>query len=103
RDRQERPRQKPDPVSPWKPPVLPVEVVRDVPPEECLRNPLWDKVVDESSYEFGCDEIEEMMEGEKTMIGNGNIRDVFLVERGGRKLVVKYLREDFEQRASRSR
>lgn len=47
--------------------------------------------------------VQEMMEGEKTLIGNGNIRDVYLVEWGGRKLVVKYLREDFEQRASRSR
>ncbi|CAM9654688.1 unnamed protein product [Ectocarpus fasciculatus] len=43
-----------------------------------------------------------MMAGEKTLIGNGNIRDVYLVERGGRKLVVKYLREDFEEKATRA-
>ncbi|CAM9289922.1 unnamed protein product, partial [Hapterophycus canaliculatus] len=44
-----------------------------------------------------------LLAGEKTLIGNGNIRDVYLVERGGRKLVVKALREDFELRASRTR
>ena len=40
-----------------RPAVLPVEVFRDVPPEECLRSPLWEKKVDPSDYEFGCDEI----------------------------------------------
>lgn len=44
-------------MSPWQPPVLPVEVFRDVPPEECLRNPLVEKRVDASDYEFGCEEI----------------------------------------------
>lgn len=39
------------------PPVLPVEVFRDVPPEECVRSPLWEKRVDASKYEFGCEEI----------------------------------------------
>ena len=43
--------------SSWKPPVLPVEVFRDVPPEECVRNPLWEKKVDPTDYEFGCEEI----------------------------------------------
>lgn len=37
--------------------VLPAEVFRDVPPEECLQSPLWRKRVDPSDYEFGCDEI----------------------------------------------
>ena len=41
----------------WKPPVLPVEVFRDVPPEECVRSPLWEKKVDPTDYEFGCKEI----------------------------------------------
>ena len=44
-------------MSPWQPPVLPVEVFRDVPPEECLRNPLTEKRVDSSDYEFGCEDI----------------------------------------------
>ncbi|CAM9799268.1 unnamed protein product [Ectocarpus fasciculatus] len=44
-----------------------------------------------------------MLAGEKKLIGNGNIRDVYLVEWGGRKLVVKVLREDFRLRASRRR
>lgn len=44
-----------------------------------------------------------MIDGEKTLIGNGNIRDVYLVERGGKKLVLKYLREDYGLRAGRSR
>lgn len=38
--------------------LLPVEVFRDVPPEECLPSPLWTKQVDPSEYEFGCEEIE---------------------------------------------
>lgn len=38
-------------------PVLPVETFRDVPPEECLRSPLWNKKVDPSEYEFGCEKI----------------------------------------------
>lgn len=41
----------------WEPPVLPAEVFRDVPPEECLQSPLWTKSVNPSDYEFGCDEI----------------------------------------------
>ncbi|CAM9415572.1 unnamed protein product [Ectocarpus sp. 12 AP-2014] len=44
-----------------------------------------------------------MLADEKKLIGNGNIRDVYLVELRGRKLVVKALREDFELRASRRR
>lgn len=47
--------------------------------------------------------VQAMLGGEKKLIGNGNIRDVYLVEWGGRKLVVKALREDFELRASRRR
>lgn len=44
-------------MSPWRPPVLPVEMFRDVPPEECLRSPLTEKRVNPSDYEFGCEEI----------------------------------------------
>ncbi|CAM9237457.1 unnamed protein product [Hapterophycus canaliculatus] len=40
-----------------------------------------------------------MIAGEKLLIGNGNIRDVYLVERGDRKLVLKDLREDYGMRA----
>lgn len=43
---------------PLKPPALPVEVFREVPPEECLPSPLWEKNVDPAEYEFGCREIE---------------------------------------------
>lgn len=43
---------------PWKPPVLPPEVFREVPPEECEPSSLTDKIVHPSEYEFGCDEIE---------------------------------------------
>lgn len=46
---------------------------------------------------------QEMLGGVKALIGHGNIRDVYLIEHGGQKLVVKTLREDFEQRASRAR
>lgn len=48
----------PPTVPPWKPPVLPPEVFREVPPEECSRSELFEKIVDPSDYEFGCDEIE---------------------------------------------
>lgn len=41
-----------------------------------------------------------MLTGEKELIGSGFIRDVYLVEWEGRKLAVKFLREDFELRAS---
>lgn len=44
-----------------------------------------------------------MLAGEKELIGNGVIRDVYLVEHEGRKLVIKALRDDYEQRASKSR
>eukprot|EP00903_Cladosiphon_okamuranus_P005886 g5821.t1 len=87
----------------WQPPVLPMEVFRDVPPDECLRSPLWEKKVDPSEYEFGCDEINALLAGEKELIGNGNIRDVYLVDHGGRKLVIKALREDYGLRAGKSR
>ncbi|CAB1119436.1 unnamed protein product [Ectocarpus sp. CCAP 1310/34] len=95
-----------DAVSPWKPAVLPLEEAKDAPPdrgEECLPSPLCEKRVDPSKFEFGCEEIESMLADEKKLIGHGNIRDVYLVEWGGRKLVVKALREDFELRASRRR
>lgn len=41
-----------------------------------------------------------MLTGEKQLIGSGFIRDVYLVEWEGRKLVVKFLREDYEERVS---
>lgn len=44
-------------LSPWKPPVLPAEVFRDVPEEECIPSPLLRKKVNPSDYEFGCEEI----------------------------------------------
>lgn len=39
-------------------PELPPEVFREVPAEECLPSPLWEKRVDPSEYEFGCEDIE---------------------------------------------
>lgn len=44
-----------------------------------------------------------LLAGEKELIGNGNIRDVYLVKHRGRKLVIKALREDYEMRAGKSR
>lgn len=46
---------------------------------------------------------QDMLAGEKELIGNGNIRDVYLVKVGDKTLVVKALRDDFEQRASKQR
>lgn len=39
-----------------------------------------------------------MLTGDKTLIGSGFIRDVYLVEWEGRRLVVKFTREDYEER-----
>lgn len=47
--------------------------------------------------------LQEIILGEKTLIGNGNIRDVYLAEYKGQQLVVKVLRDDFEERASKTR
>lgn len=47
--------------------------------------------------------MQEMLAGEPKLIGNGNIRDVYLVEREGRTLVVKALRGDYELRATKRR
>lgn len=41
-----------------------------------------------------------MLTREKKLIGSGFIRDVYLVEWEGRKLVVKFVREDYEERVS---
>ncbi|CAM9808983.1 unnamed protein product [Ectocarpus sp. 6 AP-2014] len=52
-----------DTVPPGKLAVLPLEVAKEAPPdrgEECLPNPLCEKRVDPSKFEFGCDEIEGM-------------------------------------------
>eukprot|EP00904_Undaria_pinnatifida_P002246 jgi/Undpi1/12021/HiC_scaffold_4.g01720.m1 len=76
---------------------------RDGVPPVCVRSPLWEKRVDASEYQFGCPEVEEISRGVKKLIGNGNIRDVYLTEYKGQKLVVKILRDDFEERASKTR
>lgn len=47
--------------------------------------------------------FQSMLMGKKKLIGRGYIRDVYLVEWEGRKLVVKFLREDYEAKASESR
>ena len=41
-----------------------------------------------------------MLSGKKELVGSGFIRDVYLVEWKGRELAVKFLREDYEERAS---
>ena len=46
---------------------------------------------------------QEISRGVKKLIGNGNIRDVYLTEYKGQKLVIKILRDDFEERASKTR
>lgn len=46
---------------------------------------------------------QEIALGEKKLIGNGNIRDVYLAEYEGQQLVVKVLRGDFELKASKMR
>lgn len=39
--------------------------------------------------------------GEKKLIGHGYIRDVYLVDlEGGRKVVVKFVREEYEKKTS---
>lgn len=43
-----------------------------------------------------------MLDGDITLIGSGMIRDVYLVEHEGQKLVLKVLREDYELIASKS-
>lgn len=44
-----------------------------------------------------------MLKGEKELIGNGNIRDVYLVNYNGKEMVVKALRDDYGMRVSTSR
>lgn len=46
---------------------------------------------------------QEMLAGKKERLGRGNIRDVFLVDYHGRKLVLKTLREDFVATATRTK
>ncbi|CBJ32471.1 similar to TAK1 (TGF-beta-activated kinase) [Ectocarpus siliculosus] len=58
----------------------------------CKRNPLLDLEVDPANYEFGCRDIKIMLEGKKTLVGSGSVRDVFLVEYEGQTVVVKSLR-----------
>ncbi|CAM9401003.1 unnamed protein product [Ectocarpus fasciculatus] len=58
----------------------------------CMRNPLLDREVYPANYEFGCRDIKIMLEGKKTLVGSGTVRDVFLVEYEGRAVVVKSLR-----------
>ena len=50
-----------------------------------------------------CVDLQAMLMGKKKLIGRGYIRDVYLVEWEGRQLVVKFLREDYEAKASESR
>lgn len=47
--------------------------------------------------------FQEMANGDVDLIGRGNIRDVYFVEYGGEKLVMKVLSDDFELRAGKPR
>lgn len=69
-ERSRRPRQT---VPPRTPPVLPPEVFREVPPEECSPSSLSEKTVDPSEYEFGCDEIEVRREARKLLVASNNL------------------------------
>eukprot|EP00752_Nemacystus_decipiens_P004662 g4251.t1 len=60
---------------------------------ECIENPMWTRRVDAASYEYGCNEIEEMLTGDIQLVGNGKVRDVYFAEYSGRKVVVKTLRQ----------
>ena len=44
-----------------------------------------------------------MRAGDKELIGEGYIRDVYLVTWNGRKLVAKFLREDYDKRTTDTR
>eukprot|EP00903_Cladosiphon_okamuranus_P015281 g14121.t1 len=66
--------------------------------EPCVRNELLDRVVDTSTYEYGCRDIQYMLTGPKTLVGSGSVRDVWSVEYKGRTVVVKTLRHMDDQR-----
>ncbi|CAM9248915.1 unnamed protein product, partial [Ectocarpus sp. 6 AP-2014] len=59
--------------------------------EPCDRNPLWERMVNQANYKFGCKEIEEMLSGDKALIGTGRIRTVYMVNYQGEYVVVKTL------------
>eukprot|EP00752_Nemacystus_decipiens_P018344 g16457.t1 len=61
--------------------------------ERCTQSPLWDREVDASSYELGCEEIEAMLENYPRVVGEGRVRKVSLVEHEGRTVAIKELRE----------
>ncbi|CAN0242297.1 unnamed protein product [Ectocarpus sp. 12 AP-2014] len=69
----------------------------------CKRNPLLDGEVDPANYEFGCADIKIMLEGKKTLVGSGSVRDVFLVEYEGQNVVVKSLRTKNDPKAEKHR
>lgn len=66
--------------------------------KNCIDSPLWQKEVDPANYKFGCKEIEEMLHGNTTLVGNGQVRDVYVVEYGGETVVLRVLREQQDRK-----
>ncbi|CAM9914082.1 unnamed protein product [Scytosiphon promiscuus] len=57
---------------------------------QCIPSPLWATQVDPDSYEIGCKEIEEL-QGNSTLRGKGNVREVSIASYNGRSVAVKRL------------
>ncbi|CAM9560306.1 unnamed protein product, partial [Ectocarpus sp. 12 AP-2014] len=70
--------------------------------EPCERNPLWERMVNPANYKFGCQEIEEMLSGDMTLIGTGRIRTVYMVNYQGETVVVKTLQHVKELRREKA-
>ncbi|CAM9934237.1 unnamed protein product [Scytosiphon promiscuus] len=70
-----------------------LDIREDLPLEgaPCTPSPLWAKEVDPAKYEIGCKEIEELLRGNKTFAGRGNIREVYIAQYKGRRVAVKLL------------
>jgi len=64
---------------------------------QCIPSPLWDKNVDLTGYEIGCDQVQEMIESGMKHVNKGNIREVFLAEYLGRTVAVKTLIDQSER------
>ncbi|CAM9516460.1 unnamed protein product [Ectocarpus sp. 12 AP-2014] len=71
--------------------------MRDV-GEECTPSPLWVKDVDASSYELGCEDIEDMLANNTRLVGEGRVRKVYLAEYGEQTVAVKVLQHQSDTR-----
>ncbi|CAM9989895.1 unnamed protein product [Scytosiphon promiscuus] len=59
--------------------------------QQCTPSPLWAREVDPTEYEIGCKEVKELLQGNTTLVGRGNIRAVYLAPYKGRDVAVKPL------------